>query len=1399
MPEIKNTFVKSKMDKDLDSRLLPKGIYREGVNISVSTSEGDDVGSLENIPGNIKLTDFGLSNANLEIIGYVEDPVSDNIFVFITNYSDTSTNELDQFSPETDQTGCIIENKTMNITQNFTGGTPGVYNNANFTGGSGSGAEFRVVVSGSGEVSNVTQTDDVNSVNGYDVGDVITFTNPQFGTPTGGPCQITIREEDLHGSYGPAHYIARYNVETKGFQLLVKGNFLNFSKTHPIEANILEDLLFFTDNRNQPRKININTAIQNPLTYYTSEDNISVAKFAPIETVKFYNDTTGEYKSTMKNTVDEYLPVFFTAPASIRTSTVTTDQNLFFTTTLNLPYDNLTDHIAATAVLPAKKFKLQNLTNDDGETYYVYEIVSGQEMKVSDSNNTPITPVLPDSWENGDVFGVSIENPDYDSTTPDNQRYLEDKFIKFSYRFKYEDDEYSLMAPFSQSAFVPKQYGSFIYNQDEETKESGIVKFMENQINKVDLNIDMPFDLDDIVDKLKIKEIQILSKASDEPNVKVIAELNRGQFERGPVQSIVGASLIGGSGYNGGTSGTFSSVELTSDTGFNATFDITVTSGVVSSVAYGGGGTAKGQGYKPNDVLVIPPLGGSGSGASIRVGSITNELIYSYGSQEPIKTLPERDLLRVSDLVPVRAKTQEIIGNRVVYGNFLQNSQTLNTLDYTLAISDKVNFTGNPRTTLPQTRREYYNHTVKQGRTYQVGIVLYDRYGRSSNVILNTNNTDPSVFNSTIFAPYTNGGVSPLSWPGNSLKFILNEKIQEDKLGDYLGVYSSDNPLGWYSYRIVIKQQEQEYYNVYIPGGVSGEIDFVVEEDSSHPGEIGVVDLQYFSTAKTFNIPLFNDNINKVPRDLNEVGPTDELYSSSSVLYSRVYQPTNAYNASAASQYPIVSRQNLQADKNEVTSIKPFSDLGEWTTYKGRQFDGTFHSSIVDEDKYPYPGKVGNVDPFFLNTNSNPLIGTLSTVKRLGYPANVDGATQYSQDNTAATDILDYSFAKKLMVWETKPFRSNLDIYYETSTSGLISELNTLVDGTLPAGIPADIDQFDFRFSEGDSLNSNVSNDFRVVDSSNNVITDPLIQVSIDEMTDASGTIINSNDYPFDVDVTPGIAPSTPPIFRLKSKKELVYNSQSNIENSYNIKLRLQNSNNDFAIIQKQNLRLSNEAPSISKTNTKVLSVGYDTVSTPGVVIKSLTCKPYNDGTNDVPSLITRGDFNDTFVGEDQTVVGFTLPSSFIINNTDLPLFPGDSLAGLKSFENGTASTSESLFTEGVIFFFRHERQQVKVDVNLPTTDPNFVVERGNISNTSSGFSLNRQVGPYSSFIYPSIIYTGDRISRNDISWGGLNSGTIKDAREVTFNIIIRDASGQASYFDSDNLSIKYYIYNTTF
>ena len=58
MPEIKNTFLKSKMNKDLDSRLIPNGEYRDAQNLSISKSEGADVGSLENILGNTIISDL---------------------------------------------------------------------------------------------------------------------------------------------------------------------------------------------------------------------------------------------------------------------------------------------------------------------------------------------------------------------------------------------------------------------------------------------------------------------------------------------------------------------------------------------------------------------------------------------------------------------------------------------------------------------------------------------------------------------------------------------------------------------------------------------------------------------------------------------------------------------------------------------------------------------------------------------------------------------------------------------------------------------------------------------------------------------------------------------------------------------------------------------------------------------------------------------------------------------------------------------------------------------------------------------------------------------------------------------------------------------------------------------
>ena len=73
MAEVRNTFIGSKMNKDLEQRLVPNSEYRDAYNVMISRSEGEDAGSLENVLGNIKLTDFGIDQCEVEAIGVFFD------------------------------------------------------------------------------------------------------------------------------------------------------------------------------------------------------------------------------------------------------------------------------------------------------------------------------------------------------------------------------------------------------------------------------------------------------------------------------------------------------------------------------------------------------------------------------------------------------------------------------------------------------------------------------------------------------------------------------------------------------------------------------------------------------------------------------------------------------------------------------------------------------------------------------------------------------------------------------------------------------------------------------------------------------------------------------------------------------------------------------------------------------------------------------------------------------------------------------------------------------------------------------------------------------------------------------------------------------------------------------
>ncbi len=1099
MPEIKNTFLKSRMNKDTEARILQQGEYRDAQNASVSASEDASVGSLENIRGNKLLTNFGLTDYNIEIIGQYADTVNNRIFFFLTNYTDASADSLGNLSKPSDTAG------------------------------------------GSGDYTNFVRT----GANNY-----IAY------------CQLP--------NVADSSAIDQSNIK---FDILVSGTFLNFSKTHPISGiNMIEDLLFFTDNRNQPRKINVEKAITNPLTYYTNEDHISVAKYAPFEPISFLKNTTGTLESTLLNESDEWLPSFWGAPGAYVTNVGTQDFLIFNEDTASNPpnesYSTIATYLGSG--VPSYPIKVISSSDPNASFAYVQNIDTSTvpaKVFLKSNKTVPAVPIndIPGDlgWDNNVVFLFSIENPDYNSNFAGDKKLLEDKFVRFSYRFKYDDNEYSLTAPFTQHAFVPKQYGYFLEGDDEKTKASSIVEFMENQITTAGLVINLPYKSNELADKLKVDEIQLLYKASDDLNVKVIADVKVSDFTGLPSTMTLKSS---GSGF-APAPGTITNKATTGGSGSGLTLDLVVNAaGETTSATV----NISGEGYKVGDVIEVPIQGG-GTAAEYTVASLSSTYIYNYSSEKPIKVLTDEEVTRVSDIVPMRAQTQEVVGNRVVYGNFLQNNATPLSLDYKLETVTKGTLTNST------TNKEFLNNTLKQNRSYQVGIVLQDRYGRASNVIIN--DLDLITKNSTIFNSYTNGGINPLGWPGESLKVIFNSQIPSELPSSlpYNGLWKEgENPLGWYTYKIVVQQQEQDYYNIYVPGALSGNIIYTKND----------VKLSYSNTSSVASIALFNDNINKIPRDLKEVGPTDNIYGSSVVLYNRVKQ-TQIQDVGTSNNITI-GQQNLSPLKQEVTTVRPFSELGEWTTKKNIDL----HYANMNPDPaaasdsqyalgtFIYPGAEGEVDPFFLRNNKNPLIATINTQKRMGF-------TSTNQEEAT------YKFADKLMVFETEPFKSNIDIYYETSTTGLISELNNsiLSDGSGTTDAPFGLSSININnWFESTAVGQSISNTFEVVNSSGasqGGTTALSTTVVIKEITNSGTgsatsrpTVVLPSDWPIGIEqVTAPVSPNTGPTFRFIAAKRYPFLNGSDTSRRYDVTLEISTDTYPSINVNIRAVQLSNVTP----------------------------------------------------------------------------------------------------------------------------------------------------------------------------------------------------------------------------
>jgi hypothetical protein len=118
MPEIKNTFLKGRMNKDLDERLIPNGEYKDALNIEVSTSEGSEVGTVQTILGNNRVDSLipaGIIDG-FKCIGSVSDEKTNKLYWFVKSDA-TSTQAIVEYDLENGTENLVFVDKKVNTDQ----------------------------------------------------------------------------------------------------------------------------------------------------------------------------------------------------------------------------------------------------------------------------------------------------------------------------------------------------------------------------------------------------------------------------------------------------------------------------------------------------------------------------------------------------------------------------------------------------------------------------------------------------------------------------------------------------------------------------------------------------------------------------------------------------------------------------------------------------------------------------------------------------------------------------------------------------------------------------------------------------------------------------------------------------------------------------------------------------------------------------------------------------------------------------------------------------------------------------------------------------------------------------------------------------------------------------------
>ena len=324
MPEIKHQFTGGKMNKDLDERLVPNGEYRDALNIQVSTSEDSDVGTVQNILGNSLIAGQDFIDVNAVCVGSIADEKNDKLYYFTSSQqeiirdraftssaewiattgvsedytgvgvliaSDASTaGEFGGFFQEFD----LVDGKSYKLTATFSENeTAGVSSNLYFIGGNNWSSltgnnmyrPFGYPSISNGIISHVFTFDQSQNNNQTSMRFKIQLTN-------GDTAIKRVRLENLSLVEMVQDTIIEYDSNANSITPVLidlQGSALKFNINNIITGiNIIDDLLLWTDNENEPKKINIQRSIEG--TIKAAED---LAVDVGTAHTEFLNDKRG--------------------------------------------------------------------------------------------------------------------------------------------------------------------------------------------------------------------------------------------------------------------------------------------------------------------------------------------------------------------------------------------------------------------------------------------------------------------------------------------------------------------------------------------------------------------------------------------------------------------------------------------------------------------------------------------------------------------------------------------------------------------------------------------------------------------------------------------------------------------------------------------------------------------------------------------------------------------------------------------------------------------------------------------------------------------------------------------------------------------------------------------------